>query len=74
MGGLSVIRMRMPVIVEPTDWPVWLGEAKGEWRPYFVRQPEDLLRCGQSAERVGNVKNDGPELLEPSSPEAPVLL
>ena len=66
----------MPVIIEPTDWPIWLGETKGDFVALLRPAPEDVLRVWPVARKVGNVKNDGPELLEPhaSSEEMPTLL
>jgi putative SOS response-associated peptidase YedK len=62
---LSAIQPRMPVIVERGDWPVWLGEAEGEVAALLRPAPEDVLRLWSIDKRVGNVRNDGPELLEP---------
>jgi putative SOS response-associated peptidase YedK len=63
----------MPVIIEPADWPIWLGETC--WCA-FKAGPEDVLRVWPVNKKVGNIKNDGPELLElhASSEETPTLL
>ncbi|HTV68656.1 MAG TPA: SOS response-associated peptidase family protein, partial [Rhizobiaceae bacterium] len=34
---IAELHDRMPVILEPADWPVWLGEAAGD--PGFLRHP-----------------------------------
>jgi putative SOS response-associated peptidase YedK len=66
---LSLIQPRMPVIIEKADWPVWLGEAEGDVAALMRPAPEDVLRAWPVDKRVGNVKNNGPELLEPHDPE-----
>ena len=62
------IHDRMPVVVPPEAWPVWLGEAEASpeqllalLRPY----PAELMRVYRIGPAVGNVKNDDPGLLEP---------
>jgi hypothetical protein len=62
---LSTIQPRMPVIIEPADWPIWLGETEGAVGALLRPAPEDVLRVWPVNKKVGNVKNDGPELLEP---------
>ena len=62
---LEPIHDRMPVILEPKDYRRWMEPAS------FERPPVDLMRPfpAQSmiawpvSERVGNVRNDDPELL-----------
>jgi putative SOS response-associated peptidase YedK len=73
---LSTIQPRMPVIIEPADWPIWLGETEGDVGALLRPAPEDVLRVWPVNKKVGNVKNDGPELLEPhaSSEQMPTLL
>jgi putative SOS response-associated peptidase YedK len=65
---LSELHDRMPVILDPPDWPLWLGEVPGEpselqglLRPYR----EDGLVMWPVSRRVGNVKNNDPSLVEP---------
>jgi putative SOS response-associated peptidase YedK len=62
---LSVLHERMPVILEAADWPIWLGEQPGDARTLLRPSPEDVLRLWQVDKRVGNVRNDGPDLLTP---------
>ena len=62
---LSVIQDRMPVIIEQEDWPLWLGEAEGDPKSLLKAAPEDVLRVWPVDKKVGNFRNDGPELLEP---------
>jgi putative SOS response-associated peptidase YedK len=62
------IHNRMPVILPPKEWPLWLGEDAAEpeqlkavLRPY----PADDMTCWPVSARVGNVKNNDPSLIEP---------
>ncbi len=62
---LEVIHQRMPLIVEPKDWPLWLGEAgKGAAR---LMQPghEDVLTFHRVSPLVNSNRASGPELIEP---------
>jgi putative SOS response-associated peptidase YedK len=68
------IHDRMPVILPPASWPVWLGETEAATtallallRPY----PDELMRAYPIGPRVGNVRNDDPALLEPLAPASP---
>ena len=59
---------RMPVVLKPDAWPVWLGEQPADVQqlkslpaPY----PADEMTCWPVSPRVGNVKNNDPSLIEP---------
>jgi putative SOS response-associated peptidase YedK len=54
----------MPVILEQQDWPVWLGEAEGEYAALLRAAPDGLLRVWPVDRRVGSPRNNGPKLLE----------
>ena len=71
---LAPIQDRMPVIIERADWPIWLGEAEGDVSALLRAAPEDALRLWQVDKKVGNVRNDGPGLIEPVTPTEPALL
>jgi putative SOS response-associated peptidase YedK len=62
---LRPLHERMPVILEPADWPGWLGEAPAD--PLALLRPaaEDVLRAWPVDRRVGNVRNNDPGLLAP---------
>jgi putative SOS response-associated peptidase YedK len=62
---LSFIQERMPVIIEPADWPVWLGEEDGDVMSLLRPLPADRLRIWPVDRMVNNVRNDGPALLVP---------
>jgi putative SOS response-associated peptidase YedK len=65
---VAPIHNRMPVILPHPAWRRWLGEDRGEegdlpalLRPY----PASAMRAYKVASRVGNVRNNDPELLAP---------
>lgn len=63
--GLSKIHHRMPLILEPEDWPLWLGEAgKGAAK---LMQPgaEDVLEFHRVGREVNSNRAAGPDLIEP---------
>jgi len=66
---LAAIQDRMPVILEKTDWPLWLGEVEGDVSALLRPLPEGVLRMWPIDKRVGQVRNDGPALLEPQLSE-----
>ncbi len=55
---------RMPAVIEPTDWPLWLGETAGD-APALLRTSRAALRIWPVSTRVNNVRNDGADLLLP---------
>ena len=60
---------RMPVILEPDHWDAWLtskdmGEVQAMLQPF----PAQLMRAHPVSPKVGNVKNDTPDLIEPLGP------
>ncbi len=62
---MSVLHERMPVILEQPDWPAWLGDTNADAITLLHPAPEGILKFWQVDKRVGNVRNDGPELLNP---------
>jgi putative SOS response-associated peptidase YedK len=61
---------RMPVILDPTAWPIWLGEEAAkpdDLKALLVPYPSAGMTCWPVGKRVGNVKNNDPSLVEPVS-------
>jgi putative SOS response-associated peptidase YedK len=71
---VSVIQDRMPVILEQNDWPLWLGETEGDVQALLRPAAEDVLTFWPIDQKVGNVRNDGPDLIEPVEDAEPLLL
>jgi putative SOS response-associated peptidase YedK len=63
------IHDRMPVILPPEAWPLWLGEAEAAPQQLLALPqacPEEWLRVYPVGPAVGNVRNDEPGLLVPA--------
>jgi putative SOS response-associated peptidase YedK len=61
---------RMPVVLKPQAWPVWLGEQPTgvpQLKSLLAPYPADDMICWPVSARVGNVKNNDPSLIEPVS-------
>jgi putative SOS response-associated peptidase YedK len=71
---LAGIQDRMPVIIKRRNWPLWLGEIEGDPASLLHAAPENVLRVWRVGRAVGNVKNDGAELIEPIEVAEPTLL
>jgi putative SOS response-associated peptidase YedK len=59
---------RMPVILAPESWPVWLGEEQAEppqLNAILAPYPAKGMTAWPVSARVGNVKNNDPGLIEP---------
>lgn len=62
---LAKLHHRMPVIVAPEDWALWLGEA-GHGAARLMRQaPDTLLLAHRVDSRVNANSAQGPDLIEP---------
>jgi putative SOS response-associated peptidase YedK len=69
------IHERMPVILAPENWPLWLGETEAqpaELRALLKPYPVDRIRIYPVGQAVGNVKNDEPGLLDPADDAIPL--
>ena len=61
---LRPLHERMPVVLEPADWPLWLGEAEGDVAGLLRPAGEDVLRLWPVSTRVNAVRNNDAALLE----------
>jgi putative SOS response-associated peptidase YedK len=58
----------MPVLLAPEHWPAWLGESRAsdsDLRAMLRPYPAAAMACWPVDRRVGNVRNDDPDLLTP---------
>jgi putative SOS response-associated peptidase YedK len=55
---------RMPLILEPETWDLWLKGDPDTASALMKAANEDVLVSRRVSKAVGNVKNNGPELLE----------
>ena len=73
-AAMAEIHNRMPVILAESDWPKWLGEepaTEQELLALLKPCPDEALKIWKVDNKVGNVKNTGPELIFPL--EEPLL-
>ena len=55
---------RMLVILEPQDWPTWLGEVEGDAATLLRQAGDDVLRVWSVSKQVNSQRNNCAELLE----------
>lgn len=62
---------RMPVILEPRDYERWMDPADSSRPPVDLLRPypAEKMRAWPVNDRVGNVRNDDPDLLKEWQPE-----
>jgi putative SOS response-associated peptidase YedK len=72
---ISPIHDRMPVILDPGAESDWLDPEAGEDDLLGLLRPlgADVLRTRAISDAVNDVRNDGPELLEPRAEELKLL-
>ena len=64
----AALHNRMPVVLKPLGWPIWLGEEPAhasELRALLAPFPSEEMTCWPVSPRVGNVKNNDASLIEP---------
>lgn len=62
---MSEIHHRMPVILSPDDWPLWLGEEGHGAATLMTAPPEGAVRFHRVAKEVNSNRASGPQLVEP---------
>lgn len=66
--AMGELHDRMPVILDEADWPKWLGEEAAtddELLELLRPCPDEAIKVWQVDNRVGNVRNKGPQLIAP---------
>lgn len=65
-GGeaMAGIHDREPVLLEPADWPLWLGEA-GHGAARLMKPSEGRLQSHRVGVAVNSNRASGPQLIEP---------
>lgn len=66
-GGIAEVHDRMPVILPPRLWETWLDDdvAPDRLERMIAELGAPELEAHRITDRVNNVRNDGPELIEP---------
>ena len=70
---VSELHDRMPVILSPDEWALWLDPEVGDvdlLRDLLRPAADDLLRLDQASALVNNANNEGAELLVPALAES----
>jgi putative SOS response-associated peptidase YedK len=65
---VGTLHDRMPVILEEKDWPKWLGEepaSEDELKALLTPCASERMKMWPVDKRVGNVRNNGGELVQP---------
>ena len=62
---LRALHERMPVVLEPQDWPAWLGETETD-ATALLRPSAADFRVWRVGKAVNNVRNDSAALLQPA--------
>lgn len=62
---MARIHHRMPVILDPEDWPLWLGEAGRGAATLMRPAPDDALTFWRVDPKVNSNRATGPDLIEP---------
>ena len=60
---MAELQDRMPVILEPQDWPTWLGEMEGDPTALLRPAGHEVLMVWPVSQRVDSPKNSGAGLL-----------
>ncbi|MEM9344940.1 MAG: SOS response-associated peptidase [Pseudomonadota bacterium] len=63
--AMSGIHHRMPVSLEPDEWPLWLGEAGKGAATLMQPAPEDRFEFWRVDPKVNSNRASGTELIEP---------
>jgi putative SOS response-associated peptidase YedK len=68
---MTPLHSRMPVILEATDWPAWLGEADASPAALLHPAPEGTLHYWPVSRSVNTPKNNTADLLDPVASSPP---
>lgn len=63
--GMQGLHHREPLLLEPADWPLWLGEAGRGAALLMKAAAEGVMRCHRVTPAVNSNRAEGPELIVP---------
>ncbi len=63
--NLRPLHERMPLVLDPADWPAWLGETEADPRHLLQAAPQGTLRFWKVGRAVNSVRNNAASLLAP---------
>lgn len=62
-AAMAPIHDRLPVILDPTAWPLWLGEAGHGAAPLMQPVADDVLQFTKVSTAVNSNRASGPDLI-----------
>ena len=72
--SIAFIHNRMPLILHPADVDAWLWPHTSDDKLLALLRPYDGELAYHLADpRVGNIRNDSPDLIEPYQPKPPTV-
>ncbi len=63
-NDIAALHDRMPVILEPDDYPLWLGEVESDHAALLRPAATGTVRLWSVSRAVNSVRNNGAELLD----------
>ena len=66
---MAPVHHRLPLVLEPDDWPLWLGEQGKGASTLMAPAKDDILQLYRVGTEVNSNRASGPELLEPFEPD-----
>jgi putative SOS response-associated peptidase YedK len=63
--GVAPIHDRMPLLLAPEDWTIWLAGTPAEAQALLIPAPEAALQSWPVSPRVNRVQEEGPDLVAP---------
>jgi len=66
---MAPIHNRMPVVIEPEDWPLWLGKIEGDPTAKLHPPADSVLKCWPISARINSLRNNDTRLLDPVKAE-----
>jgi putative SOS response-associated peptidase YedK len=69
---MATLHERMPLVLEPDQWPAWLGEVERDPVEMLRPAPSGTLRMWPVSRAVNSVRNSGRDLIDRiDDPQAP---
>ena len=64
---MRAVHDRMPVVLEPDAWPVWLGDDSGKLEPLMRPATDGTLRLWPVSRDVNSPRHNRSDLVEPTA-------
>lgn len=64
-GAMTDLHHRVPVLLDPADWPLWLGERGKGAAPLMQAPADSVLHWHRVDRAVNSNRASGPALIEP---------